>query len=631
VNTATQTAQVAPDVAVAPGGSFVVVWMGTDGFEYGVRAQRYDAAGAPRGSNFTINAFTTGQQVTPSVAVDAAGNFVVAWNGYGTHGYHNDDGYGIFARRFDASGAPRGGGFLVNTNTTTAGFGPVVASDPAGNFVVAWMDYFRDGSRRGIVARRFDAQGAPMGAVFRVNTYTTESQSQPAVAILPGGDFVIAWEGYGGQDGRDSGIFAQRYDAAGAPQGGEFQLNTFTAYPQRTPEIAADSSGSFVVTWTSFHQDRSGYSIVGQRFDAAGARRGLEFLVNTYTTGRQQDPAITSDASGNFVVAWFSGQETGGGYGVFAQRFGGLVPEELAVDTVPGASDGNGVLEPGEAVDVRPSWRNATGAAQAFTGALGALSGPPGATYSTTDAGGDYGVVPDAATAPCADCYSVAVSDPGSRPATHWDASATESLAPDIQGQTRSWALHVGRSFSDVPATHLFYRFVETLLHHSITGGCGSGAYCPAQATTRAQMAVFALVAREGAGFSAPACGAPVFGDVPAGSPFCSWIEELARRGVVTGCGNGNYCPGEPVTRGQMAVFALATLDPAFVPPACAPPNTFPDVPEDSPFCSWVEELARRGVVSGCGGGNYCPGDAVTRDQMAVFISGTFGLRLYGP
>jgi hypothetical protein len=54
-------------------------------------------------------------------------------------------------------------------------------------------------------------------------------------------------------------------------------------------------------------------------------------------------------------------------------------------------------------------------------------------------------------------------------------------------------------------------------------------------------------------------------------------------------------------------------------------------VPATSPYCKWVEELARRGVVSGCGGGNCCPSNPVTRAQMGVFISATFGLTLCGP
>jgi hypothetical protein len=227
----------------------------------------------------------------------------------------------------------------------------------------------------------------------------------------------------------------------------------------------------------------------------------------------------------------------------------------------------------------------------------------------------------------------VQVNNPSPRPIQHWDASALESITPDTQGQQKSWRLHIGLSFDDVPTTNPFYRFIETLLHFGITGGCGGQGYCPANATTREQMSVFVLVAREGAGYLPPACAPPnVFTDVPETSAFCRFIEELFNRGVVGGCGPGpTYCPTSPVTREQMAVFVLRTLDPTLNPPACVPPNLFLDVPETSPFCRWIEELANRGVVGGCGGGNYCPTGVVTREQMGVFISLTFGLLLYGP
>jgi hypothetical protein len=120
-----------------------------------------------------------------------------------------------------------------------------------------------------------------------------------------------------------------------------------------------------------------------------------------------------------------------------------------------------------------------------------------------------------------------------------------------------------------------------------------------------------------------------MFTDVPASSPFCRFIEELARRGVVGGCATGLYCPTAPATREQMAVFVLRTLDPALNPPACGTP-VFTDVPASSPFCRWIEELVRRGVVTGCGAGTYCPTNPVTREQMAVFLAVTFGLTLYG-
>ena len=142
-------------------------------------------------------------------------------------------------------------------------------------------------------------------------------------------------------------------------------------------------------------------------------------------------------------------------------------------------------------------------------------------------------------------------------------------------------------------------------------------------------MAVFVLVSRE-IRLRATACGTtPMFADVPVTSPFCRWVEELARRGVVSGCGGGLYCPSAPATREQMAVFVLRTLDPTLDPPACTTP-VFADVPASSGFCRWIEELVRRGVVTGCGGGNYCPTAEVSREQMSVFLVVTFGLTLYG-
>jgi S-layer family protein len=288
------------------------------------------------------------------------------------------------------------------------------------------------------------------------------------------------------------------------------------------------------------------------------------------------------------------------------------------------------VIEPGDSADVRPSWRNINGGALTFGGALTSFTGPPGATYTITDGSASYGTVGNNITGACTDCFAVSVSNPPARPVQHWDASVVETLTPDTHGQQKEWALHVGASFGDVPTSNPFYRFIETLLHHNVTGGCGGTAYCPSTNTSREQMAVFVLVAREGAGYVPPACTTPVFNDVPASSGFCRWIEELARRAVVSGCGGGNYCPTSDVTREQMSIFVLRTLDPALSPPACVTP-VFADVPASSPFCRWIEELARRSIVTGCGGGNYCPFSPVTREQMGVFISVTFGLTLYGP
>ncbi len=103
------------------------------------------------------------------------------------------------------------------------------------------------------------------------------------------------------------------------------------------------------------------------------------------------------------------------------------------------------------------------------------------------------------------------------------------------------------------------------------------------------------------------------------------WIEQLAAEGITGGCGGGNFCPDAPVTREQMAVFLLKSEHgSAYVPPSCV--GVFADVVCPSLFADWIEQLAAEGVTAGCGNGNYCPGNVSTRGQMAVFLTRTFHL-----
>lgn len=125
-----------------------------------------------------------------------------------------------------------------------------------------------------------------------------------------------------------------------------------------------------------------------------------------------------------------------------------------------------------------------------------------------------------------------------------------------------------------------------------------------------------------------PACDAPPFEDVPCTSPFAPWIVELVRRGITVGWDGGDYCPRAPVTREQMAVFLLKTREATgFTPPACMV-AAFTDVPCSSGYAPWIYELVKRGIAAGCATGRYCPGDPVTRAQMAVFLVKTFGIPL---
>jgi hypothetical protein len=174
--------------------------------------------------------------------------------------------------------------------------------------------------------------------------------------------------------------------------------------------------------------------------------------------------------------------------------------------------------------------------------------------------------------------------------------------------------------FNDVPGAHSFYPFVTRLVTNLITVGVGGGAYGVGGPITRAQMAVFLLRGRDGLCYVPPPETGTVFADVPVGSFAAPWIEELVDRSITAGCGGGNYCPNAPVTREQMGVFLLRTVEgPGYVPPPCTTP-TYNDVPCSSNFAIWVEEMSRRGITAGCGGGSFCPLQAVTRGEMAVFL-----------
>jgi hypothetical protein len=176
--------------------------------------------------------------------------------------------------------------------------------------------------------------------------------------------------------------------------------------------------------------------------------------------------------------------------------------------------------------------------------------------------------------------------------------------------------------FGDVPNSQQFYFHITKLVANQITVGCGGGNYCPLASVTRQQMAVFLLKSKNGLCYVPPAC-VGTFPDVPCPSPFAPWIEALAAAGITGGCGGGNYCPTNPVTRQQMAVFLLKTKHgSSYVPPACS--GDFSDVPCPSQFADWIEQLAAESITGGCGGGNYCPTQAVRRDQMAAFLYNTF-------
>ena len=181
--------------------------------------------------------------------------------------------------------------------------------------------------------------------------------------------------------------------------------------------------------------------------------------------------------------------------------------------------------------------------------------------------------------------------------------------------------------FNDVPAGNLYHPSVESLIRAGVTAGCGFGFYCGNQPTTRAQMAVFLLKSKLGAGYLPPPATGTVFVDVPANAFAAAWIEDLAARGITVGCGSDLYCPNSQITRAQMAAFLLrALLGPGYVPPPAV--GIFGDVAIGSFAADYIEDLHARGISAGCSASPllYCPTGLTTRSQMAAFLVATFNL-----
>lgn len=317
VNSYTTSYQDEAAVAVDAQGNFVVVWQsdgsyGTDA-DGSIQAQRYAANGAPLGGQIQVNTFTTGDQRRPAVAVREAGDFVVVWQSTGSPG-SDSSGSSIQGQLFNADGAPLGGQFQINSYTTSNQSRPAVDGDGLSNFVVVWESSGSSGSDTdggSIQAQRFDSTGAAVGGQFQVNSYTTNSQAFSSAGMSDQGDLVVVWasDGSYGTDLSDISIQAQRYDSSGAAVGEQFQVNSYTTNGQYPPHVASGSDGEFIVVWQSRGSpgnDSAEFSVVGRFFDAVGTPQGEDFQVNSYTTGSQFNPVAGIDHGGNFVVSWAS-------------------------------------------------------------------------------------------------------------------------------------------------------------------------------------------------------------------------------------------------------------------------------------------------------------------------------------
>ncbi|CAN7188616.1 calcium-binding protein [Rhizobium sp. LjRoot254] len=317
VNTFTTGIQAHSSVIGLADGGWLVAWQsnGQDGDDGGIYQQRYDADGVVAGAEIHVSTHTTGAQEDANVTALADGGWVVTWASDG----QDSDLSGIYQQRYDADGIASGVETLVNTYTTGYQWEPSTTALSDGGWVVTWSSDEVDGDRVGISQQRYDADGVAVGTETVVNSYTTFSQSEPSIAALSGGGWVVTWHSYKIGSGED--IYQQRYNEAGAAVGSETRVNSFTTSDQKFSSVTALADGGWVVAWESSNQDGGSRGIYQQRYDASGATDGVETQVNTYTTGLQYLPSITALGDGGWLVVWNSNDQDGNDGGVYQQRY----------------------------------------------------------------------------------------------------------------------------------------------------------------------------------------------------------------------------------------------------------------------------------------------------------------------
>jgi hypothetical protein len=351
VSTSTNGYNINPSVSMDNAGDFVVTWQSYDpnnGY-YDVFARRYNSSGDAQEPPVQVNQYMDGNQWYPSVAMDNSGDYVIAWQSYGQEtdyynsyyycdSYNPDSGYcdsghyeyygpyynysqGVFYRRYNANGTAKEDESQANGYITGDQAFPSVAADEDGDFVISWQTDNQDGSQTAIFAQRINKSNGLEGPEFQVNSYTPGAQIIPSTAMDNNGNFVVTWQSV--QDGSNNGIYAQRFNSNGFTDGSEFQVNSFTDFNQFDPAVTMNSTGDFVITWSSENQDGSIFGVFGQGYSSSGSTVGSEFLANSYTTNIQHQPAIAIDNGTNFIIAW-EGEGIGDNQGIYARRFSSL-------------------------------------------------------------------------------------------------------------------------------------------------------------------------------------------------------------------------------------------------------------------------------------------------------------------
>ncbi|MFT7463532.1 MAG: hypothetical protein ACI9EF_001876 [Pseudohongiellaceae bacterium] len=292
-------------VAMDPDGTrFAVAWSTVVFHDISLRF--FEGDGTPSSSELLANeVFQANDQDEPMVAMDGAGNLFVCWTDRdGSDG----DGIGTFGRVYDAAGQPLGPDFQINQTWMESQWEPMPKALPGGGWVVAF-----NGDNDGEAYLRFmTVDGTPTTGDVNINTFHNNGQTEAECAVSADGVVLTIYSDFGGNvaPGTFTNLLARRFNTNGlALDPLEFVVNDSTLpFDQLEPRMAASKlpsgQGVFIIVWEDRGNDGDGDSVWARRYNTAGQALGPEWQVNVTTSGDQKLPEVAADHVGNFVVAW---------------------------------------------------------------------------------------------------------------------------------------------------------------------------------------------------------------------------------------------------------------------------------------------------------------------------------------
>lgn len=487
----------------------------------------------------------------PSLISDGAGGAIVAWedsrNG-------NTD---IFAQKIDSNGTISWtpGGVPIAVQSDSQGR-PQLVSDGAGGAVIVWQDSRTIPTR--VYAQHVGADGNMLWASDGIPISSTNGLS-PKIIRSDDGAYIIVWWDTDANGGTRDYLRAQKVDDAGSPL---FPLDSRTPSGGTTGvviseiysadfDIASDGSRGLIAVWElggDIHTRKVSFNLnVGLN------PASLDFGIVTVGNSLTKEFRVENLGTGDLTITNISRcTDTGDEFS--------WSPITLPLTVSPG----NGVAL---SVILGPTRTGVD------TGCLEISSIDPFANVALLDLTA-VGGFEDVLSGYWADDFIYAIHDAG---ITGGCSVGPPRFCPDSIITRQQMAVFMETSLRRVPAPacsvlfsdvnpvtvgDLMCRYIEDFAEAGITGGCGSGKYCPDAPVTRAQMAVFIEAA-----LNAPPAGscAGMYSDVneeTVGDLFCRYIEDFAAKGITGGCDIGKFCPNDPVTRAQMAVFLVTAPPP---------------------------------------------------------------------